>query len=131
MHLLFISQIRACMTSTDLCMDWGPTPAVRVASYCQLVTDTSNMNRYERDMCTNEMCISARICGRDVTKSNNIQTDIHRYKSSNEFFSGKIVHTTIISVYISFISGSYLCISCLYNVYMFKYPLLRGKIQFI
>jgi len=110
------------MTRIGPCMDWGPTPALSVAGYWQFVTDTCNINRYIRDMCMYE---SAQICGGDTNKSSEIQTDINRYNSPKFFFSGEVVHITSISVYISSISGSYLCISCLNDVYMFKYQLLR------
>ena len=50
------------MTSICPCVNWGPTPADSVAGYWQLVTDTSNMNRYERDMCMNESAYIFEIC---------------------------------------------------------------------
>ena len=53
------------MTSMDPCMDWGPTPAVSVAGYWQLVTDTSDMSRYEQDP---SMYESAQICGGDTSR---------------------------------------------------------------
>ena len=58
-HLHLTSQSRARMTRICPCVDWGTTPADSVAGYWQLVTDTSNMNRYEQDMCTS---VSVQIC---------------------------------------------------------------------
>jgi len=38
------------MTWFSPCMDWRPAAVVSVAGYWQLVSDTCNMNKYERDM---------------------------------------------------------------------------------
>jgi len=54
------------MTRIGPCMDWGPTPVLSVAGYWQFVTDTCNINRYERDMYMYE---SAQICGGDTNKN--------------------------------------------------------------
>jgi hypothetical protein len=67
-------RVSRCMTSTDPCMQLGPTPAASVAGYWQLAADTCNMDRYEQDMC---MYVSAQICGGDI---NEIQLDTNRYK---------------------------------------------------
>ena len=52
------------MTSIGPC-GLGPNPAVSVAGYWQLVTDTCNVNRYEQDMYMYE---SVQICGGDMNR---------------------------------------------------------------
>ncbi len=96
-HLQFTSQIRAHMTSICPCVNREPTratPADSVAGYWQLVTDTSNMIRYEQDMC---MCVFAQICGVYVRICSNlwrwywqIQTDLNVYKQQKNVFLGRL-----------------------------------------
>ncbi len=120
-HLQYTSQIRAWMISIGPCMEWGPTPAVSVAGYCQLVTDTCNMNRYEQDMCMYE---SVQICGGDTNRYKQIQTYLNSRKN---FFSEEGVYMKSISVYISCISVQITLISCS-NLFICLYSaLLRGK----
>jgi len=98
-HLHFICWIRACMTRINPCMDWGPTPAVSVAGYWQLVTDTCNMNRYQQDMFMYE---SAQIFQRDT---NQILTGLNLFKQQKQFFSwGRRSYDINICVYIVNIS---------------------------
>ena len=78
-HLHLTSQIRARMTRICPCVDWGTTPADSVAGYWQLVTDASNMNRYERDMymhVSSQLCgVYVRICSNLWRRYKQIQTD--------------------------------------------------------
>ena len=128
-HLHLTSQSRARMTRICPCVDWGTTPADSVAGYWQLVTDTSNMNRYERDMC---MSVSVQICYVQVRICSNlwrwykqIQTDLNVFKRQKKFISGEGVYIMSIFVYISSISRLYTFKSCL-NLFICLYSALLG-----
>ena len=132
-HLHLTSQIRARMTRICPCVDWGTTPADSVAGYWQLVTDTSNMNRYERDMCTSvsvQICyVQVRICSNLWRWYKQIQTDLNIFKRQKKIISGEgSLHHVYICV--SSISRSYTFKSCL-NLFIGLYSALLRGINFL